>query len=178
MASLTYGDALIDWIQYEDGYAEGYQCVLIENQGRKIYKRDTSLTQEIFVEQHWKEYWDKKNKQELNYKEDRAYAFNFFKELLSEYDEIVAVGIIDKNLSGFRHIPRYEIKVLVPKDVSDERVYDLYEQLPLLCKNANENAQRKTKKHTFKFKAIYSPDEDIVTYEKLKDCNYVFKKTE
>lgn len=175
--SMTYGEALEPWVEHKCGAGDityaGYQVIREYNKETKLwdkFRRDESITQEDFVNKEYEEYQNKKLQEIKEIEHDRQYAFSFFKELINISDEIVAVGIVDKNKGGWRCSPRYDIKVVVNKNISDEKLDKLYDDLEELIYNKNCLDEVKTSEHRFSIDDCYDNLDDI------KNCDYKYYK--
>jgi hypothetical protein len=173
--SLT-GCALVDWKEEYDingniSHIRGYQVIREYNEETKCwdkFRRDKSITQDIFVENKYNEFMNNNRIEKENEEFDRRYAFKFFKELPNLFDEIVAVGINDKNKKGWICSPRYEIKIVIDKNVNQEKFDTLYNQLDELIRNKNYSDERKSYEHKFDLYGCFDDIKDI------KNCDYKY----
>lgn len=175
--SLTYGEALEPWKEhkYEDGevYYSGYKCIRKYNEETQCYDifiRDETITQEDFVNKKWNEYWSEKKQEKKNIEHDRQYAFNFFKELPNIYGEIVAVGVIDLNKGNWICSPRYDIRIVLDKNIDEYKFDSLYNKLDDLIKRKSYSDEVLTSEHRFDLCACYGNLNDI------KECDYKYYK--
>jgi len=175
--SLTDGDAIVDYERIDWGDGEfsykGYQAIREYNEETKLYdkyRRDESITQEVFVNSKYDEFMKEKLQEEENQEYDRIFAFNFFKELPNLFFNIKVVGVHDRNNNGWKCSPRYDIKVLVNKNLSNEEVDKLYDELDELVNSRNNSKEKKSYEHGFSFMGCYDEFED------LKNCDYKYNK--
>ena len=162
----------VDWENGEFSY-QGYQCIREFNEEAQLYnnfRRDESITQQEYVEKKWNEFIEMERQADENHEFDRLFAFNFFKELPNMLSGIKVVGIRDENKNGFTCSPRYNIKILVDKNISQEDLDNLYEELDNLIHKKNYSVKRKSYEHQFSLVGCYDNVKDI------RDCNYKYYK--
>ena len=175
--SLTSGDAIFDYEKedWEDGEFsyKGYQAIREFNEETQLwdkFRRDETITQEEFVNSKYDEFLKEKLQKEENKEFDRVFAFNFFKELPNLFSNIEVVGIHDRDKSGWKCSPRYDIKVLVNKNLSNEEVDKLYDELDELIIKKDNSKEKKSYEHGFSFMGCYDDFRD------LKNCDYRYYK--
>ena len=173
--SYTDGNALVAYekVGWGDGefYYHGYQCIREFNEETELYnqfRRDESATQQEYVEKQWNKFVEMEIQTEENHEFDRLFAFNFFKELPNMFSQIKMVGIRDENKDGCWCSPRYNIKVLVDQNISQEGLDNLYEELGNLVHSKNYSEERKSHEHQFSLIGCYDHVKDI------RDCNYKY----
>ena len=162
------GDALVDYEKYDDFYT-GYQVVREFNEESGLwdkYSRETSITQESFVEDVWDRFQIEKQEEIDNEEHDRKFSFEFFKSIPYLNENICGVGIVDR---GGSWSPRYEILVFVDKNTSEDTVDDLYKILESVVEKECYSEKRKTYKHKFYVRGVYG---DNSCY--LRRCNYKY----
>ena len=175
--SCTDGCALvayekIDWGDGEFSY-KGYQCIREFNEETQLYnkfKRDESVTQQEYVERQWNEFVELERQSNETNEFDRLFAFNFFKELPNMFSGIKVVGIRDENKNGLICSPRYNIKILLDKNISQEDLDNLYEELENLVHSKNYSEEKKSYDHQFSLIGCYDHVKNI------RDCNYKYYK--
>jgi len=175
--SFTDGNALVayekeDWGDGEFSY-KGYQCVREFNEETQLYdkfRRDESVTQQEYVEKQWNKFVEMERQTNETHEFDRLFAFNFFEELPNMFSDIKVVGIRDENKNGFTRSPRYNIKVLIDKNISQDDLDNLYEELDNLIHKKNYSVKRKSYEHQFSLIGCYDHIKDI------RDCNYKYYK--
>jgi len=176
--SLTSGDALVayekeDWGNGEFSY-KGYQAIREYNEETQLwdkFRRDELITQEEFVDSKYDEFMKEKLQEEENKEYNKLFAFNFFKELPNIFPDIKVVGIRDGNKNGWKCSPRYDIKILVDKNLSSEEVDKLYDELDELVQNRNNSEEKKSYEYGFSFMGCYDDIRD------LKNCDYRYCKS-
>jgi len=175
--SLTSGDALVayekvDWGDGEYSY-KGYQAIREYNEETELwdkFRRDESIIQEEYVNIKYDKFMEEKLQTEENHEFDRKLTFKFFKELPNMFSNIEAIGVYDKDKNGWKCSPRYDIKVLLKKDISREETDKLYDELEDLIFNKNNSEERKSYEHQLSFMGLYNNINDI------KDSNYRYYK--
>ena len=175
--SLADGSALVAYekVEWGDGefYYQGYQCIREFNEETQLYnqfRRDETITQKDYIERQWNKFIEMEKLKEENHEFDRLFAFNFFKELPNMFSQIKMVGIRDENKDGCWSSPRYNIKVLVDQNISQEGLDNLYEELGSLVHSKNYSEERKSHEHQFSLVGCYDHIKD------LRDCNYKYYK--
>ena len=175
--SYTNGNALVAYekVDWGDGefYYKGYQCVREFNEETQLYdkfRKDETITQHDYVEKQWNEFVELERQADETHEFDRLLSFNFFKELPNMFSSIKVVGIRDGNKNGHWCSPRYDIKVLVDQNVSDEQLENLYEELDNLVHSKNYSEERKSYEHQFSLMGCYDHVKDI------RDCDYKYYK--
>lgn len=173
--SLTYGNAEVDYkeILDDDGtvFYKGYQVIRSYNEKTERYdiiKRDTELTQEVYVEREYIEYFKEKANKEVDKEYDRKLVFNFFKTTLFNFNDILAVGVDDENTKHYTCNPRYTVYIVINKELSDEDIENLYEKIEGYEEEVNFN--KKTSEHEFRISGLYDDLKDI------KKCSYKYYK--
>lgn len=173
--SLTYGNAEVDYKEIidEDGtvFYEGYQVVRSYNEKTHYYDiitRDKSLTQESYIEKEYNKYFQEKAAREADEEYDRKLVFDFFKTTLLNLDDIVSVGVIDNNVGGFRCNPRYDVLVVIKKDLTDDAIEKICDRIEVLENNIDSN--KKTCEHSFRIGGLYDDIKDILK------CQYKYYK--
>jgi len=175
--SYTDGSALVAYekVDWGDGefYYKGYQCIREFNEETQLYnqfRRDESIIQQEYIENQWNEFIEMRKQTEENHEFDRLFAFNFFTELPNMFSCIKVVGIRDENKGGSWCSPRYNIKVLVDRHISDEELDTQFEELDNLIHKKNYSKKRKSHEHQFSLTGCYDDVKDI------RDCNYKYYK--
>lgn len=169
--SLTYGNALVEWKEHiidDEVYVTGYQVTYKEVNGESVSVRDKSITQEDFVDESWNRYLDKKKQFETESESDRKFAFDFFKRLPKMFEDIEYVGIIDCNKGGCSCNPRYDIKVIVSRGTTLNRIYELFDEIDELVTSEDRNGL-KTSRHNFALRGVYEGKRE------LKNCDYKYQ---
>jgi len=176
--SLTDGDALFDYEKEDWGDGEfsykGYQAIREYNEETKLwdkFRRNESITQEEFVNSKYDKFMKTRLQEEENKEFDRVFAFNFFKELPNLFSNIEVVGVHDRDKNEWKCSPRYDIKVLVSKDLSNEEVDKLYDELDELVNSKNNSEEKKSYEHGFLLMGCYDDIRD------LKNCDYRYCKS-
>lgn len=157
----------------DDIYYSGYQVVREFNEETKLWdiiKKDESITQEDYVNKEYEEYQKEKMERIENEKNDRIYAFNFFNELPNLFEEVLAVGIHDCNKGGLSCSPRYDIKVVLNPDLTQDAFDKLYDELYDLIREKNYSKEKTTYEHQFSLFGCFDELSDI------KNCDYKFLK--
>jgi len=175
--SLTDGDALFDyekeyWGDEEYSY-KGYQAIREFNEETQLWDKfriDETISQEEFVNSKYDEFLKERLQEEENREHDKLFAFNFFKELPNLFSDIKVVGIHDKDKNGWKCGPRYDIKVLVNKSISDEEVDKLYDEIENLIISKNDSDDKLSFEYSFSFMGLYDD------YEDVKYCDYRYCK--
>lgn len=158
----------------EGTWYTGYQVVREYNKETGFwdtYKRDTAITQEAFVKEKYEEHLREKQELEEQKELDRTFAFEFFKKLPHQFEEIQAVGVEDRNQKGRVCSPRYQLKLVVDVDCSQEKIDTLFERVDALVHEKNYGEGMKYYDHTFDLHGVYD-DARI-----LRNCHYQYKKT-
>ena len=163
--SLTYGKALVDY-QIEEGedYAYGYQVVAEVNEKTGEWehiKRDTSITQEQYVKEQLEEYYQNKEEGKRKEKEEKHVVFQFFKALPTQFEDIKAIGIYDGNKDGMICNPRYDIKVLAPYDITQEKLDALTATLYDYLEEESYSAERDSFHHRFSLEGCYTNKNEL-----------------
>lgn len=175
--SLTSGDALVAFEEEEindEKYYSGYQKKRLFNDKTKLWDivvRDETITQESFVEKEYREFYEEKEEKSKNSESDRKYAFNFFKELPNLDEDILAIGVLDRNKKGWICSPRYDIWIVLKPELSQEDFAKKFYEIDELINNKNHHDDRKTYDHQFSLSDGYDEVSDI------KSCDYKFYKT-
>ena len=94
--------------------------------------------------------------------------FDFFKTTLLNLDGIVSVGVIDNNVGGFRCNPRYDVLVVIKKDLTDDAIEKICDRIEVLENNIDSN--KKTCEHSFRIGGLYDDIKDILK------CQYKYYK--
>lgn len=169
--SLTMGDAICAFEEHSDGdekYYTGYQVKKEYDEETKRWdkvSRDTTITQDQFVTDQYNEFYQEKVQRDKNIEHDKQYAFTFFESLFKEFEEIDAVGVMDKNKDGFICTPRYIVDVVISKELSYEELEMLANQIDDYTREKNYSGDRKTLEHQFEFEGAYYELQDIATYD-------------
>lgn len=163
--SLTYGDALKDFSRDENGFYSGYQVIREFNEDSGCWdkiSRNVELTQEEYVKQKYEEFMKDEQIHKNNVEADRKNTFEFFKKLPYQFEEIVAIGVVDRNEKGISCYPRYDIGVVVNPNMSDEEFDAFYYKVDKFITDSVYSKERKTHEHQFDLYGFY---------DKLKDIN-------
>lgn len=163
--SLTYGKALVDYkIEEGEDYAYGYQVVPEKNEETGLWehiKRDTSITQEQYVKEQLEEYYRGKEEGKQKEKEEKSAVFQFFKTLPTKFEDIKAIGIYDGNKDGMICNPRYDIKVLAPYDISQEKLDVLTATLYDYLEEESYSEDRDFFHHRFSLEGCYTNKNEL-----------------
>lgn len=107
----TYSDGTV-----EDNYV-GYQATVSKEKNEKGFYstiQDKSINKEEFIEKVYTEYFDRKNNREKFYNKWNDYIKNnMLNNILDSHPYINGVGLIDKNVDGWKCSPRYSVVISV-----------------------------------------------------------------
>ncbi|MFJ8528550.1 hypothetical protein [Bacillus sp. NPDC094106] len=171
--SLTRGDALTDFKKDENGFYSGYQVLKEFNEESGCWdkiSRNIKLTQEEYVKQKYEEFMKDEEIHKDNVEADRKNTFDFFKKLPYQFEEIVAIGVVDRNEEGISCYPRYDIGVVVKPNMTDEEFDAFYDKLDKFVTDSVYSKERKTHEHQFDLYGCYDELKDI------KQADYMFYK--
>ncbi|WP_144536500.1 hypothetical protein [Bacillus thuringiensis] len=143
--SLTYGDVLNGFKNDKEG-------------------------QEQFVNKEYEEFIKEEEMKKCNIMADKKYAFDFFKKLPNQFEEIVAIGVVDRNEKGMSCYPRYDIGVVVNPNMPDAEFEAFYNKLDKFVTDSVYSKERKTHEHQFDLYGCYDDLKDI------KQADYKFYK--
>lgn len=111
-------------------------------------------------------FYNEKRKRINEEENNRKKVFDFFRSILTMYNEVIKVGVVDGNLDGFSCTPRYNIRVLLSKNISDDMLEQIYNEI----NNLTYEVVDAYSKHQCSLHCV-STEESYI-----KNCDYIFYK--
>lgn len=111
-------------------------------------------------------FYNEKRKRINEEENNRKKVFDFFRSILTMYNEVIKVGVVDGNLDGFSCTPRYNIRVLLSKNISDDMLEQIYNEINnLTYEVVDAYSEHQCSLHCVSTEESY-----------IKNCDYIFCK--
>lgn len=114
------------------------------------------MTEEEALKEY-REFYKEKEMEEKRNRETKERIFDYLKNIKEKEDMITDVLVRDKNGNGWKSNPRYEVTLVVKKEISDEYAEKLFKEI----EDVSYKKEYRCSEHTFEIYEIYDGVEGL-----------------